>query len=342
MFRTPESKTGNFYIRGRLHSFTRLLFRFSKYARVWSACSDPLEQSYYGPTYLSILQGTWTFPDGVIIKGHGSLSFSPNESGDSVLDLDNYGADSEEYSIRDQKKDGDYGIIKMLKHDGHYHQDRITEFRKTLPDCIANARKPYYDIWALTNPDNYFEGDIRYNDGGRFKGVFSATIEEGYAAIGSDPRIRTLGSKIESSIDNILEIKEIEGRKYNADGKLVAAFEKGKQVSDFRLAQIIAADKAKIEKEKEEVRERQRREKLYEETCKKYGKKYVDAWIFEETFIVGTPEEFLLEEVDVKPYYESNYTRSYRLVNIIGETLVNIDVDKSTGRIKYVRDYRRR
>ena len=281
----------------------------------------------------TILCGTWLFPDGFQVIGEsGGCSFE-------YKNKNNIPWDYVGFYLRVQDDNGDFALLRFHDVEGHrlaqaLYDPCIKKFRKTFPDYLVVSESD--DMYG-----NHNKGYIRYGDGSYFEGEFDAIYNNGGCSINYDPRMEVIGCYAKRSLDNITGVDIFNGRKYDSNGKLIEIYEKGEKVSDFRFAQILATDKAELEKKEAAIKEKQKREKAYEDDCKKYGKKYVDAWLFENTFLYGTPEEYLVKCLNIEPYYESERMRSYHLTNLFGDLLMTVDVDKATRKVTYVYDHRK-
>lgn len=304
---------------------------------------------YWDETYYSGLGGEWVFPDGMVIKGRPSLITKDtpanyaNVKYDVIIHTPNF-------------ENGDYAEFQIINNPprdgiGEGRQYSIKSFMKSFPDCVVQA--VFADQKIMAFPEEYEElwsgnlqpciGTISYNNGSCFIGIFTVRFLSSLPepAINKDPRIKALNARIVSTLDNMVLGKRYDGKDYDPDGKLIAIYRDGKQLDPFEVAKVLAQEQAERAKEEAKLKEEKERKAKYENDCKKYGKKYVDAWEFSHMILVGTPEEFFLDNVGkVELYYESNYTRSYHVRTLGGDIGLSIDVDKSTKKITHVYDHR--
>lgn len=344
-----------------------------KFAPLFSDIRIIKEATFSNDTMAHYILGTsdcvkWLFPDGMSIESKDGYNASEYLS---TLNIEHdYTGFNYEINIQTPtNENGDFAVFRVINYPRQGimgTQEFIKSFFKTFPDCSVMAehfdyvrykndhypdyvysevpdfyQKDKYQRW--TGKEQACKGTISYNNGGMYKGVFSVLFSDNHNfAFNNDPRIKVLGARIIASLENMSIGTKIDGKEYDADGQLIAIYKDGRPLDAFDVAQTLAQEKA--DKAREEAKLKKEKERLaqYEKDCQKYGEKYVDAWEFSHRILVGTPEEYFLNNVGkVELYYESNYTRSYHVRTLGGDIGLSIDVDKSTKKITHVYDHRR-
>ncbi|MBR5034413.1 MAG: hypothetical protein IKX71_03825 [Bacteroidales bacterium] len=196
-----------------------------------------------------------------------------------------------------------------------------------IGNCFVSGKykgKDYGGSEGWTVRDIY-EGTIHMNDNKLYEGTFFLVKDQSIEGTYSSPYLETFFLQYFPNSKGLL--KSItgficqDGRITDQSGNIVGMYKNGKELDEFDLASVLAAEQGKLERELAAAQERKAQRDNLDQ---KYGKEYVDA-MYNGEVIVGMPWD--LVELGIS-------TQSFKKF-----TYVTLDYDRGNSKRYTLRSY---
>lgn len=219
-----------------------------------------------------------------------NISFPDNSSvsisDDHIDDYGNYGGYIDVAANGDSARFGQYG--------------EVLDVNCHIGQCLVSG--VFKDYGKM-------EGTILLDNNKLYEGTFSITTDESREETIASPYLHSFflqyfRDNLDYGLNSITGFKCIDGRVIDNNGAIVGMYKWGKELDEFDLAAVLAAEQGKLEREKAAAQERKARK---DNLIAKFGQKYVDA-LYDGEVIVGMPWELVELGVSTHSFKKFTYT----------------------------------